>query len=219
MKAYQPAGEIQGKRALKPTAVLSGMSTGSTPVEKKSNTLAEPVHGGPMEVKSSGLSTICMPVSMLLTLKASAGVGPVRHAEAPAPHRSNRRPLSGLAALVRSRSARLSSKAYSRARARSKARERPGYEPLQEVGEQAAPHHRREQIARQDGVGARLEVAAVGELVQARLGVVVGGERLRVRPANTAAPRLPPETELTANTCWAKFGHRSCMRARNFAVW
>ena len=30
--------------------------------------------------------------------------------------------------------------------------------------------------------------------------------RVRVRPANTAAPRLPPETELIANTCWAKFG-------------
>src|SRR5581483_7531343 len=79
MKAYQPAGEIQGKRALSPTAVLSGMSTGSTPVEKKSNTLADVVQGGPMEVKSSGLSTICMPVSILLTLKASAGVAPDRH--------------------------------------------------------------------------------------------------------------------------------------------
>src|SRR4029079_6040606 len=100
MNVYQPAGEIQGKRALKPTAVLSGMSTGSTPVEKKSNTLAELVHGGPMEVKSSGLSTICMPVSMLLTLKASAGVGPVRHDDAPAPHRSNRSPLSGLLRLL-----------------------------------------------------------------------------------------------------------------------
>jgi hypothetical protein len=100
VKAYQPAGEIQGKRALKPTAVLSGMSTGSTPVEKKSNTLAELVHGGPIDVKSSGLSTICMPVSMLLTLKASAGVGPVRHDDAPAPHRSNRSPLSGLLPLL-----------------------------------------------------------------------------------------------------------------------
>src|SRR5215470_19098410 len=90
MKVNQPAGDTQGNRALSPTAVLSGRSTGSTPVEKKSNTLAELVHGGPMEVKSSGLSTICMPVSMLLTLKASAGVGPVRQAAAPAPHRLNR---------------------------------------------------------------------------------------------------------------------------------
>src|SRR4029079_17056872 len=98
MNVYQPAGEIHGKRALRPTAVLTGMSTGSTPVEKKSNTLAELVHGGPIEVKSSGLSTICMPVSMLLTLKASAGVGPARQEEAPAPHRSKRELLRGLLA-------------------------------------------------------------------------------------------------------------------------
>src|SRR6476659_3568200 len=96
MNVYQPAGEIQGKRALKPTAVLTGMSTESTPVEKKSNTFAELVHGGPIEVKSSGLSTICMPVSMLLTFKASAGVGPAWQDDTPAPHRSNSRPLSGL---------------------------------------------------------------------------------------------------------------------------
>src|SRR5262245_51487064 len=96
VKVNQPAGDTQGKRALKPTAVLSGMSTGSTPVEKKSNVLAELVHGGPTDVKSSGLSTICMPVSMLLTLKASAGVGPVRHAVAPAPQRAKSEPPSGL---------------------------------------------------------------------------------------------------------------------------
>src|SRR5439155_7492998 len=96
VKAYQPAGEIQGKRALKPTAVLNGMSTGSTPVEKKSNTFAELVHGGPMEVKSSGLRTICMPVSMLLTLKATAGVAPVKQVVAFAPHMSNRNPRNGL---------------------------------------------------------------------------------------------------------------------------
>src|SRR5262245_44251198 len=99
VKVNQPAGDTHGKRALNPTAVLSGISTGSTPVEKKSNTLAEPVHGGPMDVKSSGLNTICMPVSMLLTLKASVGVGPVRHATAPAPQRANRDPLSGLLVL------------------------------------------------------------------------------------------------------------------------
>src|SRR6516225_3636313 len=99
VKVNQPAGDTQGKRALSPTAVLSGRSTGSTPVEKKSNTLAELVHGGPMEVKSSGLNTICMPVSMLLTLKASAGVGPLRHERAPSPHRAKREPLSGLWAL------------------------------------------------------------------------------------------------------------------------
>src|SRR6476469_3818522 len=99
VKAYQPAGDIQGKRALKPTAVLSGMSTGSTPVEKKSNALAELVHGGPMDVKSSGLSTICIPVSILLTLKASAGVDPLRHALAPSPQRAKSEPLTGLLAL------------------------------------------------------------------------------------------------------------------------
>src|SRR5215470_10358919 len=96
VKVNQPAGDTQGNRALSPTAVLSGRSTGSTPVEKKSNTLAEFVHGGPIEVKSSGLNTICMPVSILLTLNASAGVAPLRQASAPAPQRAKREPLSGL---------------------------------------------------------------------------------------------------------------------------
>ena len=50
----------------------------------------------------------------------------------------------------------------------------PRNEPLQEVGEQAAPHCRSEQIARKDGIGALLEIAPLGKLFEAGLGVVVG---------------------------------------------
>ena len=38
------------------------------------------------------------------------------------------------------------------------------------------------------------------------------------RAANMAAPRLPPDTPLTAKMCWEKLGHWSWMRARILAV-
>ena len=91
LKVYQPCGEIHGNRALKPTAVLTVRSTGSAPLLNTSKGRGGPSSSGQL-LRSIWLSTICMPVSTLVMLMASAGVAPFAQAAASAPHRLKNEP-------------------------------------------------------------------------------------------------------------------------------
>jgi hypothetical protein len=96
-------------------------------------------------------------------------------------------------------------------------RERVRDEPLQEVGNSVA------QITGESRSLERMPSTAVSNCPRSPSEGRHGcdGSFLAyswARPENTAAPRLPPETELVTNTCWAKLRHRSCIRPSSLAV-
>ena len=177
VKAYQPAGEIHGKAGAqadrRAQRHVDGIDAGGEEIEHLGRAGPRWPDGGEVERAQHHLH-------------AGLDVAHVEGERRRRPRQARRRSRSAQieqesaaadCSRCRRRTRQASSKRVLQRPRAVEGRERPGYEPLQEVGEQAAPHHRSEQVARQDGVGARLEVAALGQLVEARLGIVVGGAR------------------------------------------
>src|SRR5262245_15437546 len=194
----QPAGVIHGARALRDTDVASDISTvltGLSPHIRLSRSNAVGV-----DRKTSGLIVTWAPISMLVVLRSSTGTA------RPGCHCLWTLFEKGFD-LSPQMSAALAVNALSNARARSSAAIGNGRTRCRRSGNSVAATRGERKSARKNSRALREYSLSIGVPRHGCHGTLLID--VLACAANCAAPRLPPDTELMANTCCAKVGHVS----------